>query len=92
VVRSVGVSGGILATDAVILVTAVPITLTLPSPATVGQVYAIKDTTGTAETNAITLARFGAENIEGLAASRLLQVNFGSWRVISDGTNWWLLI
>lgn len=66
------------------------INVTLPTP-TNGRELIIKDIAGTANTNNITLVRHGSEKIEGIAASRVLQVNFGSWVIVSDGTNWWIL-
>jgi hypothetical protein len=50
----------------------------------------IKDITGLAGTNAITLDPFGAHEIEGVAANYLLESNFGTWTFIFDGTSWWL--
>lgn len=66
-------------------------TITLPDPTLGKRLFIIKDKTGTSQTNAITLARFGSETIDGVAASKSLSKNFGSWYVISDGTNWWVL-
>lgn len=65
------------------------INLTLPTP-TAGRTLRIRDIGGQAETNNITLVRHGSESINGLAASRILQTNFGLWIVTSDGTNWQL--
>jgi hypothetical protein len=64
--------------------------ITLPSPAT-RRVIVIKDKTGSATTNNITVARNAAESIEGVAASKILQTNWGSWTFVSDGTDWLLL-
>lgn len=66
------------------------ITITLPSP-TAGRVVVIKDISGTAETNNITIARFNTENIEGLAASYVLTTNWGCVKLSSDGTNWFIV-
>lgn len=66
------------------------ITLTLPAP-TNGRMLVIKDSSGTAATNNITLAQHASEKIEGLAASKILQTNFGSWTFTSDGTDWWMI-
>ena len=65
-------------------------TITLPAPA-LGLNFWIKDKDGVAATNNITLIRNSTEQIEGVAASKILQTNWGSWRVISDGTNWFIL-
>lgn len=66
------------------------ITVTLPVP-TNGRVLILKDIAGTAGTNNITLARNAAEKIEGIAASRTLQTNWGSWSIYSNGTDWFIL-
>lgn len=63
------------------------INLTLPV-ATVGRLIRVRDSAGQAETNNITLVRHGSENINGIAANRVLQTNGGCWDVESDGTNW----
>lgn len=64
--------------------------LQLPTPVA-GLNFIIKDITGSANTNNITLVRNSSEQIEGVSASKVLQTNWGSWRVISDGTNWYLI-
>lgn len=89
-VRTTAISTVLTIDDDYLLCSAGPINVTLPTPA-VKKVYYIKDTSGGSETNAITLVRFAAEQIEGLAASRDLRNNFGTWHVLSDGTNWWLV-
>lgn len=66
------------------------INVTLPAP-TNGRILIIKDISGTANTNNITMVRNAAEKIEGLAASKVLQTNFGSWTFTSDGTDWWMI-
>lgn len=66
------------------------ITVTLPAPTT-GREVVIKDISGAASTNKITLAQHASENIEGVAASRTLATNWGSWTIVSDGTNWYFL-
>jgi hypothetical protein len=66
-------------------------TLTLPDPAKAqGINFRIIDTGGALQTNNLTLARFAAEMIEGLAASKLFQTNYGGWDVFSDGVDWWI--
>lgn len=62
----------------------------LPAPSS-GLSIRIKDSTGNANTNNITILRHASENIEGLASSYLMQTNWGSIQLISDGTNWWLI-
>ena len=66
-------------------------TITLPDPTLGKRVFVIKDATGTAPSFPITTARFGSENIEGVAASYLLRGAKGSWTFVSDGTNWWIV-
>lgn len=65
-------------------------TFNLPAPAA-GLNFYIKDKTGQCATNNITVVRNGSEQIEGIAASKTFQTNWGSWRVLSDGTNWFVL-
>jgi hypothetical protein len=67
------------------------ITITLPTP-TNGRTIVIKDTTGNAQINTITVARHASENIEGLAANKTLYTNFGSWTFSADSSgNWWMV-
>jgi hypothetical protein len=66
------------------------ITITLPTP-TNGRQLIIKDISGTAATNNITIARHGTETIEGVSASYVLSANYVSVTLTSDGTNWWLV-
>jgi hypothetical protein len=64
-------------------------TLTLPDPAlSKGIQFRIVDAAGFLQTNNLTLARFAGELIEGLAASKDFQTNWGGWTVFSNGTNW----
>jgi hypothetical protein len=65
-------------------------TVTLPSPSS-GEYVLIKDVGGTFSTNNLTVAPHASESIEGLAASYILQTNYGSTTFVSDGTNWWLI-
>lgn len=83
----------ILSTDSIIFcdTTGGAFTLTLPSPtALAGKVYRIIDTGGAFQTNNLTLARSAAESIEGLAASKVLQTNWGYFEVTTNGTNWFV--
>ncbi|HUK32705.1 MAG TPA: hypothetical protein VLV86_02275 [Vicinamibacterales bacterium] len=69
-----------------------PFTMTLPNPATLsGYSIKLKGSTGSLATNNLTLARFGSEKIENVAASKVFQTNYGSWQIYCDGTNWWVL-
>lgn len=71
--------------------TAAPRTLTLPSAATVGvgKIYVIKDETGTAATNNITIATTGGQTIDG-SASVIINTNYAAVSVYTDGTNWFI--
>ena len=64
--------------------------ITLPAPAN-GTTFILKDISGLAETNNISLIRNGSEKIEGVAATRLLTTNWGVWTICSNGTDWLLL-
>lgn len=79
-----------LATDFVILVdSSAARTITpLGSPAT-GQMYRIKDNTGSAALNNITITPSG-KNIDG-AASKIINSNYGSVDIVYNGTQWNLL-
>jgi hypothetical protein len=65
------------------------LTLTLPAPSS-GLFYKIKDSTGSFGTNNCTLAPHSTEMIDGLAANKVLQTNWGDFQVYSDGTNWFM--
>lgn len=79
-------------TDYIVFVTtgSGAISVTLPAP-TVGRILILKDISGQANTNNITLVRNGSEQIEGIATSKLLTTNWGSWTITSDGTNWFFI-
>jgi hypothetical protein len=66
-------------------------TLTLPDPASTKRPIWIKDKTGSASTNPITVARFGSEEIETAAASFSLDSDLGAWTLVTDGTDWFIL-
>ena len=65
-----------------------PVTITLPTP-TNGRVLKVKDSTGNAGTNNITINPHASETIDG-AASKVINFNYGSVNLVSDGTNWFL--
>ncbi len=65
------------------------VNIQLPAPA-MGLRFKVKDATGNFSTNACTLTPNGAENIEGLAAARVLTAAWGAYEVFSDGTDWFL--
>lgn len=65
--------------------------LTLPDPSVQGNVIVIKDTTGAAQSSPISILQFGSEQIEGIAATKLLQTDWGSWTFYSNTTNWFMI-
>jgi len=69
--------------------TSSPRTITLPTGASAGTqtVYIIKDETGAAATNNITVAGNGSELIEG-AGTKTINTNYGVLRVYWNGTQW----
>lgn len=77
--------------DLFLISTAATRTINLPPPIA-GLVYTFKDSTGQANTNNITVVRNGGTgSIEGIASSKILQTNWGSWMFVCDGTNWFIL-
>ena len=64
------------------------ITITLPAP-TNGRLLIIEDKAGTAATNNITIDPHASEKING-ASSFVISQNYGSMRITSDGTNWFV--
>jgi hypothetical protein len=71
-------------------VLAITATLPLAGPFRPGEKITIKDTTGDAATNPITVATQGAETVDG-AASVEINVAFGGMVLWSDGSNWHVL-
>lgn len=69
--------------------TGVAVTVTLPSAALNAEVV-IKDSTGEANDQNITVNTPGAETIDG-AASLTISSNYESVRLVSDGSNWFIL-
>ena len=53
--------------------------------------FTIKDSAGSAQTNAITIHRVAAESIEGVASDYVCNAPWGEWVFVSDGTNWFIL-
>lgn len=80
-----------LVTDQVILVdcSAGPVSICLPAVHTSGQFYEIKDWSGTAATNNITLISDPPDLIE-LGLTFVMNVNLQAITVISDGTDWYV--
>jgi hypothetical protein len=68
-------------------------TITLPaaSSVTTGRIYIIADDSGLSETNPLTIATSGGDTILG-ASTLPLTSNFGTWFVISNGTNKWCIV
>lgn len=64
--------------------------LTLPAPAT-SLYIVIKDSIGTCGTNNITLVRPGSQKIETVAASYVLDNDLGSWEIVSNGTDYFII-
>lgn len=67
----------------------------LPNPSTVisgstTRVFRFYGTSGTLNANPVSLVPFGAEKIEGIAANRLLQTDWGSWSLTTNGVDWFL--
>lgn len=67
------------------------ITINLPAPA-VNVWLMVKDSVGNAETNNITLHRNGSELIDGVAADKVLSLPSELCMIVSDGTNWYVLL
>ena len=68
--------------------TSAPRTITLlTADLLAGRVIIVKDESGAAGTNNITIATEGAELIDG-AATATISTNYGVVRLYSDGTNW----
>jgi len=80
-----------LGSDFIVAVTntAAARTVSLPqaSAAIVGEPYLVKDESGAAGTNNITVNVTGGGTIDG-AASKVINTNYGSLRFYTDGANW----
>ena len=64
------------------------VTVTLPTAEVrKGRTYTVKDESGAAATNNVTIATEGSENIDGTATD-VISDNYGSKTYYSDGTNW----
>jgi len=68
------------------------VTLLLPDPTqfTYAKEYVLKDVAGMFSANNVTLSPFAAESIEGLAANRIFQTNWGGWTIVTDGIDWFV--
>lgn len=73
--------------------TAAARTITLPAATAVlaGQVFTVKDESGAAATNNITVARAGTDTIDG-ATSKVVNTNYGFVRFYSDGVSKWFVV
>jgi hypothetical protein len=60
--------------------------ITLPTP-TAGRKLSIKDSSGSAGTNNITISHHSSEHIDG-SNTFIINTNYGGIDLISDGTNW----
>ncbi len=65
------------------------ITFNLPAPSNGREIW-FKDATGTWGTSPIQLVRNGSEKIENVAADRYFYADYGSFRLFSDGTDWFI--
>ena len=68
--------------------TGTAVTVTLPSAVTNAAIV-FKDSTGTAATNNVTINRADSATIDG-ATSQAISSNYGSMKLISAGTNWFI--
>lgn len=64
----------------------VPFSVVLPANPQTGKVYIIKDVSGTAFTDPITITAVG-HNIDG-SASAIIDTNYGSITLVFDGVEW----
>lgn len=66
-------------------------TIALPSSPPAGYQVTVKDVGGKASISTIQLSNTGGVNIEGVAANFTCEVDYGTWTLICDGTNWWFV-
>lgn len=79
-------------TEQTYLVASNSITATLNLPAPVQNLwFAVKDSGKNAAVNNITIHRYAAESINGVAADKVLSLSGGWWMFGCDGTNWFML-
>jgi hypothetical protein len=88
----------VLPTDSLLLVdttAARALTLPLANAVDAGTVVTVKDASGTAGTNNITIGKSGSDQVEGaagtLGTSYVVNANFGKVTLVSDGTSKWLV-
>ena len=72
--------------------TAAPRTITLPDVTAVsdGRIYIIKDESGSANTNNITINAAGSDTIDG-QSSTVLDSNYGTIKIVGNGTDKWFI-
>lgn len=89
-VQNLAVSSNITLVDKTLhlVSTAAARTLTLPAPS-IGSYIAVIDSTGSGETNNITINPNASETING-ASSYVINLGYGSVILASDGTNWFI--
>ncbi len=89
--RAVAADASIEASDHHVVVTdtSAARTLTLPRPLGRRLVHVVKDGSGGAGTNAITIQGAGGALIDGQASAQI-SADYGSLALISDGTNWFI--
>jgi hypothetical protein len=66
-------------------------TLNLPA-ATNAMAFWVKDATGSASSNAISIVPAGADTIDGVAATWTITEAYGARMFISDGTSGWIVL
>lgn len=66
------------------------ITLPLASGVSTGRIYVVKDISGTAEANNITVVTQGSDTLDG-ESSQVLNSNYGSWLILGNGTDEWYI-
>lgn len=89
-ITNVSVSGALTNKSVNFIDTTAARSMSLPSPST--DIYiVVKDVTGSAAANPITITRPGAQTIDGVAASYVMNISYGSIVIVSDGTNYWII-
>ena len=53
--------------------------------------FRVKDKTGNADVNNITIVRASTERIEGIQTNKIMQTAWGYWTFVCDGTNWFII-
>lgn len=71
--------------------TGAAVKVTLPAVA-LNAFVIVKDSTGTASTHNITIARTGAVAIDGTTADKVCSTNNGEWWFVCDGSNWFTIV